>query len=106
MKGSLSSYLLQRLDQECGSWEPPFAEKDVDDKGEDADRASKRPRQGEQKSEGESKENGDDKREGNDNESDDALASDDNNDDEIDIVAKRARFLKTMRDRFVNGKES
>lgn len=110
MKGSLSSYLMQRLDQEtlnpcqseadpsCNSGdtaeksksdEAPPKRQRVDTDGKDDDKVSKDDAVNEEGSG-----------------SEDGLGEDAETGEDVDITARRAHFLKSMRDRFVNGRES
>lgn len=118
MKGSLSSYLMQRLDQECeadanradtgGDVTPPASQ------AEGAGGAtSAQPGVGaEASSEGAPRKKPRTEKDKEDVASDDGSQSEEVMDgeqqagEEVDVTGRRAQFLKSMRDRFINGKET
>jgi hypothetical protein len=102
MKGNLSNYLMQRLDQECNPClskadsEQEDCEKQEGKEAETADCEASDSRRGDCAG----------TRQDDESLSEDQFASDAENEGEIDIAGRRAQFLKSMRDRFVNGKEA
>merc|ERR1712050_247387 len=107
-KGNLSSYLLQRLDVECAgssmgqSLGSTSAPKDAEDGADCSEKLQPREESADGGARGAARE--DDRED--DEISDEHFASDGENGGEVDIAGKRAQFLKSMRDRFVNGRES
>jgi hypothetical protein len=113
MKGSLSSYLMQRLDQECNpgyGTSRPNCSNNLDAAGnkddecqqnETAETPQKRARHEESQQEAAATKDEDDASE----EEEADLGENDGDGVEVDIAEKRAQFLKSMRDRFVNGNE-
>lgn len=117
MKGSLSSYLMQRLDQECdaadrsaASTSKPPVDAAANASNADAGASEVPAKRARIEKEGES--NGPaegtdaaDAANDSDNASDDIVGAEVSGDG-VDITEQRALFLKHMRNRFVNGAES